>query len=71
MYQAPNRLGGYVDSGDKVRVYVAVIDSVEYQSNQVSPSASTDHLTFQKQASQGASTLGLRFRARKPSPWPS
>ncbi|MGH9097020.1 MAG: hypothetical protein ACRDWB_06320 [Acidimicrobiales bacterium] len=55
VYQAPNRLGGYVDSGT-VRVYVAVIDSVEYQSNQVSPSASTDHLTFQKQSSQAASS---------------
>ncbi len=55
VYQSPNRLGGYVDSGT-VRVYVAVIDSVEYQSNQVSPSASTDHLTFQKQTSQPASS---------------
>lgn len=55
VFQAPSRLGGYVDSGT-VRVYVAVIDGVEYQSNQVSPSASTDHLTFQKQASQPASS---------------
>jgi hypothetical protein len=55
VYQAPNRLGGYVDSGT-VRVYVAVIDSVEYQSNQVSPSVSTAHLTFQKQSSQPASS---------------
>ncbi|HVB94533.1 MAG TPA: hypothetical protein VND67_09440 [Acidimicrobiales bacterium] len=55
VYQAPSRLGGYVDSGT-VRVYVAVIDSVEYQSNQVSPSASTAHLTFQKQASQPAAS---------------
>jgi hypothetical protein len=55
VYQAPNRLGGYVDSGT-VRVYVAVIDRVEYQSNQVSPSASTAHLTFQKQGSQPAAS---------------
>jgi hypothetical protein len=55
VFQAPSRLGGYVDSGT-VRVYVAVIDGVEYQSNQVNPSASTAHLTFQKQASQPASS---------------
>jgi len=55
VYQAPNRLGGYVDSGT-VRVYVAVIDGVEYQSNQVTAATSTAHLTFQKQASQPASS---------------
>ena len=53
VYQSPGRLEGYVDSGT-VRVYVAVIDGVEYQSNQVAPGSSTAHLTFQKQASQPA-----------------
>jgi hypothetical protein len=55
VFQAPSRLGGYVDSGT-VRVYVAVIDGVEYQSNQVTQSSSTAHLTFQKQTSQPASS---------------
>ena len=53
VYQSSGRLGGYVDSAT-VRVYVAVIDGVEYQSNQVAPGTSTAHLTFQKQASQPA-----------------
>ncbi len=51
VYQSSGRLGGYVDSGT-VRVYVAVIDGMEYQSNQVAPGASNAHLTFQKQPSQ-------------------
>jgi|GEM_PF-556766 len=53
VYQSSGRLGGYVDSAT-VRVYVAVIGGVEYQSNQVAPGTSTAHLTFQKQASQPA-----------------
>jgi hypothetical protein len=53
VYQSSGRLGGYVDSAT-VRVYVAVIDGVEYQSNQVALGSSTAHLTFQKQASQPA-----------------
>lgn len=55
VFQAPSRLGGYVDSGS-VRVYVAVIDGFEYQSTQVTQSSSTAHLTFQKQTSQPASS---------------
>ncbi|MHB1709798.1 MAG: hypothetical protein ACYCV7_00110 [Acidimicrobiales bacterium] len=55
VYQAPSRLGGYVDNGT-VRVYVAVINGVQYQSNQVTPGASTAHLTFDKQKSQAASS---------------
>ena len=53
VYQSSGRLGGYVDSAT-VRVYVAVIGGVEYQSNQVAPGTSTAHLTFQKQSSQPA-----------------
>jgi len=53
VYQSSGRLGGYVDSAT-VRVYVAVIGGVEYQSNQVAPGTSTAHLTFQKQASHPA-----------------
>ena len=55
VYQSSGRLGGYVDSAT-VRVYVAVIGGVEYQSNQVAPGTSTAHLTFQKQASQPANS---------------
>jgi hypothetical protein len=56
VYQAPDRLGGYIQSGSK-RTYVYVIGKVEYQSLTVSNSASTDHLVFYRQASQGAKAL--------------
>ncbi len=55
-FQAPDKLGGYVVNGSK-RTYVYVIGSVEYQSLTVSANASTKHLVFYKQASQGASTI--------------
>ncbi len=55
-YQAPDRLGGYIQSGTK-RTYVYVIGNYEYQSLTVAPGASTDHLTFYRQASQGAQAL--------------
>lgn len=53
VYQAPQRIGGYIDTG-KRRIYVAVINSVEYQSTPVSPTSSSNGLTFVKQPSQPA-----------------
>jgi len=55
-YQAPDKLGGYVENGSK-RTYVYVIGSVEYQSLTVSANASTKHLVFYRQTSQGATTI--------------
>jgi hypothetical protein len=55
-FEAPDKLGGYVESGSK-RTYVYVIGSVEYQSLTVSANASTKHLVFYKQASQGATLI--------------
>ncbi len=56
VYQAPDRLGGYIQSGNR-RTYVYVIGKWEYQSLTVAVGASTDHLTFYRQASQGAQAL--------------
>ena len=56
VYQAPDRLGGYIQSGSK-RTYVYVIGKVEYQSLTVSNNTSTNHLVFYRQASQGAQAL--------------
>jgi hypothetical protein len=56
VYQAPGRLGGYIQSGTK-RTYVYVIGKLEYQSLTVAAGASTDHLTFYRQATQGAQSL--------------
>ena len=56
VYQAPDRLGGYIQSGNK-RTYVFVIGSVQYQSVSVAANASTKHLVFYRQASQPASVL--------------
>jgi hypothetical protein len=56
VYQAPGRLGGYIQSGKK-RTYVYVIGSVQYQSVSVAANASTKHLVFYQQASQPASVL--------------
>jgi hypothetical protein len=53
VYQAPNRIGGYVDTGSK-RIYVAVIGSAEFSSTQTSPSSSGTNLTFTQVASQPA-----------------
>jgi hypothetical protein len=56
-WQAPDRLGGYIQSGNK-RTYVYVIGTVEYQSVTVTANASTKHLVFYKQnASGGAAAL--------------
>ncbi len=56
VFQAPDRLGGYIESGNR-RTYVYVIGSTEYQSLTVSSSASTRNLVFYRQASQGAAAL--------------
>ncbi len=53
VFEAPDKLGGYVESGTK-RTYVYVIGDTEYQSLTVSSNASTNHLVFYQQASQGA-----------------
>ncbi len=55
-YQAPDRLGGYIQNGSK-RTYVYVIGSTQYQSQAVSNTASTKSLTFSSQTSQGAAAL--------------
>ena len=56
VYQAPDRLGGYIESGAK-RTYVYVIGKSEYQSLTVANGASTSHLVFYRQPSQGAQSL--------------
>jgi hypothetical protein len=53
-YQAPDRLGGFVQSGNR-RTYIVFIGNYEYQSVTVSPTASTKHLTFYRQAIAGGS----------------
>ena len=55
-YQAPDRLGGYIQSGSK-RTYVYVIGSTQYQSQAVPNNTSTKQLTFHQQASTGATAL--------------
>ena len=45
VFQAPDRLGGYIQSGTK-RTYVYVIGKWEYQSLTVAVGASTDHLVL-------------------------
>jgi predicted membrane-bound mannosyltransferase len=67
-YQAPDRLGGFIQSGNK-RTYVYVIGSVQYQSVSVAANASTKNLVFYKQASQPASVVDpahnyLRFASQ-------
>jgi hypothetical protein len=60
VWQSPDRLGGYIQSGNK-RTYVYVLPSggasVEYQSVTVPVTADTQHLVFYRQASQGAASL--------------
>jgi len=53
VFQAPDRLGGYVQSGSR-RTYIAVIGTNEYQSVTVSASHGPSHLTIYSQPSQGA-----------------
>jgi hypothetical protein len=55
-FQSPNRLGGYIQSGNK-RTYVVVIGAVEYQSVTVSADTPTSSLKYYRQASQGAVAL--------------
>jgi len=55
-YQAPDRLGGYIQSGSK-RTYVYVIGSTEYQSQAVPNGTSIKQVTFQSQSSQGVTAL--------------
>jgi hypothetical protein len=55
-YQAPDRLGGYIQSGSK-RTYVYVIGALEFQSLTVSANSPNPHLVFYKQSSQGAKAL--------------
>ena len=56
VFQAPDRLGGYIQSGSK-RTYVYVMGAFEYQSLTVANDASTGHLVFYRQVSQGAKAL--------------
>ena len=55
-YQAPDRLGGYIQSGSK-RTYIYVIGNTEYQSQPVPGNTSTKQLTLNSQSSQGATAL--------------
>jgi hypothetical protein len=48
VFQAPDRIGGYQQSGNK-RTYVYVIGKVAYESLTVAAKASTAHLTFYRQ----------------------
>jgi hypothetical protein len=48
VFQAPDRLGGYQESGNK-RTYVYIIGKVAYESLTVAAKASTAHLTFYRQ----------------------
>jgi len=45
VYQAPDRVGGYAQSGNK-RTYVVIIGNKAYESLTVAANASTAHLTF-------------------------
>jgi hypothetical protein len=60
VWEAPNRLGGYIQSGNR-RTYVYVLPagtgSAEYQSITVSATAVPRHLVFYRQASQSAASL--------------
>jgi len=60
VWEAPDRLGGYIQSGNK-RTYVYVLPSgsgsAEYQSITVSATAHPARLTFYRQASQSAASL--------------
>jgi hypothetical protein len=60
VWQAPDRLGGYIQSGNR-RTYVYVLPapsgSVEYQSITVPVATATRHLVFYRQASQSAALL--------------
>ncbi len=55
-FQAPDRLGGYIQSGDR-RTYVYVIGTYQYQSLTVPAAAAPRRLVFYRQLSQGAVSL--------------
>jgi hypothetical protein len=55
-YQAPDRLGGYIQNGTR-RTYVVVIGSTEYQSVTAAATTPTSKLVFYKQAGQPVSSL--------------
>jgi hypothetical protein len=66
VWQAPNRLGGYIESGSK-RTYVYVLPSTtgssfEYQSLTVTPATPTRRLVFYRQASESATLLNPAYR---------
>ncbi len=52
VWEAPDKLGGYVQSGDK-RTYVYVIGNTEYQSLTVPNNTPTKKLVFYQQPAQG------------------
>lgn len=54
-YQAPDRLGGYVESGGR-RTYIYIQGVNEYQSVTVTNGTSTSHLVFYRQHAQTAVT---------------
>jgi len=60
VFQSPDRLGGYVHSGNR-RTYVYVLPSAsgseEYQSLTVAANASSKHIVFYRQPSESAATL--------------
>ncbi len=56
VYQAPDRLGGYIDSASQ-RIYVYVIGKFEYQSASLPKNADTSHLVLYRRPSQGAQAL--------------
>ena len=55
VFQAPDRIGGYVDSGSR-RTYVLVIGTTQYQSVTVSTHGQP-HLVFYSQHSRGAAAV--------------
>jgi len=55
-YEAPDRLGGYIQSGAK-REYVYVIAKTEYQSQAVPNDTPVSQVAFRSQASQGVTAL--------------
>jgi len=56
VYQAPDRLGGYIQSGSR-RTFLLIIGTTEYQSVTVKASQGTHHLVFYSQQSQGAQAV--------------
>ncbi len=57
VFEAPDKLGGFVVQGGDKRTYVYVIGNTEYQSLTVAAGTSTKHLVFYQQQSQGAAAI--------------